>query len=333
MKHLKRIFEYNDDNLYQFYKDDIDKIAFDRITKTPKKTIYNKWLLDLYKKKKLKLEDIQKAEKYISIFDKPNVYKKLGGVIKIKELDSIQELFKLIQPYYKVEFLDNKDKEEFIKEKCLIKEFKNYYLYVPETHEESIWLGNGTQWCTAADSAESEQTFNSYVKQGKLYILISKTDTKEKYQIHFQSGQFMDITDGDVMLDDDFYDDDIDDIIRYFIDIYGCECYRIFMPDILEEYNIKGDFMLYATESVMSSSYKKTFIKLNIDKNKSNDSHREYIIDCLLKNKIVDLDYIKEDEFYISAEDIFIISVNNNFYYSLNDDIDTISALLDFLFQ
>jgi hypothetical protein len=203
------------DKIYQYYSDDINKKDFDIITKTPKKTIYNKWLLDLYKKKKLKLEDIEKADKYISIFDKPNVYNKLGGLKIIDTLDSIQQLFKLIKPFYKIEYLDDKDKEEFIKEKCLVKEFNNFYLYIPTTHEESKYLGTGTQWCTAADSDESEKTFEEYIKEDSLFILISKTNPKEKYQIHIRQSQFMNVND-ETAKDTFDYNNNLD-IIDYFM--------------------------------------------------------------------------------------------------------------------
>ena len=92
---VSRICEYNVEKLYQ-YNNDIDKNAFDVITNTPKKTIYINWLLNLYRNKKLKLEDMQKADMYIKIFNNPNVYNKLGGINIINNLKSIQELFKLI---------------------------------------------------------------------------------------------------------------------------------------------------------------------------------------------------------------------------------------------
>ena len=109
----------------------------------------------------------------------------------------------------------------------------------------------------------------------------------------------MDVDDIDVNIEDNFYNTAyIDDILKYFIGIYGCECYRIFVPDILKKYNIKGDFILYSREHPMGG-YHNTFIKLNIDVNKSEDMQREYIIDCLLKNEIIDIEYVRSDEFFM----------------------------------
>ena len=61
-----------------------------------------------------------------------------------------------------------------------------------------------TRWCT---SAPGLSYFNTYIKQGPLYVLVDKTDTevgeisglpKHRYQFHFPSNQFMDVSDRQV---------------------------------------------------------------------------------------------------------------------------------------
>lgn len=63
-----------------------------------------------------------------------------------------------------------------------------------------------TRWCT---SAPGLSYFNTYIKQGPLYVLVDKTDTeigdvsglpKHRYQFHFPSNQFMDINDRQINL-------------------------------------------------------------------------------------------------------------------------------------
>ena len=63
-----------------------------------------------------------------------------------------------------------------------------------------------TRWCT---SAPGLSYFNTYIKQGPLYVLVDKTDTevgeisglpKHRYQFHFPSNQFMDVSDRQVNL-------------------------------------------------------------------------------------------------------------------------------------
>lgn len=63
-----------------------------------------------------------------------------------------------------------------------------------------------TRWCT---SAPGLSYFNTYIKQGPLYVLVDKTDTevgevsglpKHRYQFHFPSNQFMDVSDRQINL-------------------------------------------------------------------------------------------------------------------------------------
>ena len=63
-----------------------------------------------------------------------------------------------------------------------------------------------TRWCT---SAPGLSYFNTYIKQGPLYVLVDKTDEnvgevsglpKHRYQFHFPSNQYMDINDRQINL-------------------------------------------------------------------------------------------------------------------------------------
>ena len=63
-------------------------------------------------------------------------------------------------------------------------------LAVPETEEASCELGRGTKWCTAA---EKDNMFRHYSKRGPLYVWRDKNGGK--YQLHFETQQFMDAKD------------------------------------------------------------------------------------------------------------------------------------------
>jgi hypothetical protein len=67
----------------------------------------------------------------------------------------------------------------------------------PMDEAAACYYGQGTQWCTAG---RSNNMFNRYNKDGKMYILLPKNPQYdgEKYQLHFSSEQFMDETDADV---------------------------------------------------------------------------------------------------------------------------------------
>lgn len=74
--------------------------------------------------------------------------------------------------------------------------FGNYEVYIPKTYAASCKLGSGTTWCTASTS--SQNYFDSYTRQGNLYILINVNDPSKKYQIHFETNSFMNKDDRNV---------------------------------------------------------------------------------------------------------------------------------------
>lgn len=153
---------------------------------------YGKWLLSLYKNKRLKLEDLYKAKEYLSYF---NQY---SNVIQNKDINtykSLNDLYNVVSTY-----MDNpnqasskKDAIRKIKEGAQkVYEDNNWLIIVPHTQEASCYYGKGTQWCTAA--SKTNNMFDYYNEQGPLYININKS-TNEKYQFHFESNSFMDETD------------------------------------------------------------------------------------------------------------------------------------------
>ena len=276
---VSRICEYNVEKLYQ-YNNDIDKNAFDVITNTPKKTIYINWLLNLYRNKKLKLEDMQKADMYIKIFNNPNVYNKLGGINIINNLKSIQELFKLIKPYYKIENVDKEHKNNFIYEKCFVKEFKNYNLYIPKTFKESQFLGKNTQWCTAQNGEDSKQTFYEYNSNGELYIFISKENPKYKLQLHTYTAQFTDLDDESMFMSCSYlieFIQDNEDIINYIKDI----SLQMYMYIMVSTMNMK----------IIDSTYvaKYNFILYNL----SNQFGVDFDYENIILDKLEDIDSIE----------------------------------------
>lgn len=74
----------------------------------------------------------------------------------------------------------------------------NVRIVVPEDEPAACYYGRGTRWCTAA--TRGSNYFDNYNSQGPLYILLPKKPQYEgeKYQLHFPSGQFMDLNDDPV---------------------------------------------------------------------------------------------------------------------------------------
>jgi hypothetical protein len=93
---------------------------------------------------------------------------------------------------------------------------------VPEDQDAACYYGQGTAWCTASTS--STNYFDHYSKDGPLYVIIPKQSNHdgEKYQLHFESGQYMDEGDGSINLQ------------RLFTE-------RFTNPSTFEFFNEKGD--------------------------------------------------------------------------------------------
>ena len=73
----------------------------------------------------------------------------------------------------------------------------NILVVIPLTHAASCKYGSHTRWCTTYSTADSY--FNQYSREGPLFIIIDR-QKDEKWQLHFESGQYMDATDSPVPL-------------------------------------------------------------------------------------------------------------------------------------
>lgn len=198
MRQMMNLNEISSEKLHTYYSD-IDQDVFNKIVKAdptqkPDGSVgsYTKWMLNLYKKGNLKLEDLYKATEYIGLYIKNKQHLKGVDMNKFK---SLSELFNVIQPFIENpdEFKSNKEKYNEIKDGAeKLYEDEKWIVIHPKTKEASCLYGKGTQWCTAAE--QSDNMFDYYNEEGKLYININK-ETGKKYQFHFESGQFMDEND------------------------------------------------------------------------------------------------------------------------------------------
>ena len=188
------------DDIHLKYYNDIPKDVFEKIvsadpTYRPNKMgKYGKWLLMLYKTKKLKLEDLYKATNYLTCF------KNYINVLPNKDINvykSLQALYDDIRPYMDGNAATSKsDEVRKIKEGAeKVYEDNEWLVIIPHTQEASCYYGKGTQWCTAAE--HSQNMFDTYNSGGNLYINIRKSDGA-KFQFHFESNSYMDATDSEI---------------------------------------------------------------------------------------------------------------------------------------
>lgn len=208
----------------KFYKD-IDLEDYNAIIKADptynkEKDIfgkYTKWLLKLYKQKKLRIEDLYKFTDYLTAFDK------FKQKLEKKDINQYKDGVDL---YYAVshlldggddddDLLSNRELERKIKseESEKLYEDDEWVVINPKTERASCYYGKGTQWCTAAD--RSNNMFDYYHDKGNLYININKK-TGDKYQFHFENQEFMGANDNPIDIYEFFQKND--NLAEFYMD-------------------------------------------------------------------------------------------------------------------
>ena len=167
---------------------------------TPNKQ-YTPWLARMYINGGVKLEDLNRGN-ILGIYDIGKRRRMLRPEHNdINAFKSYEDFEGTMRLGYDLDSIDNTEKK--VQEKGQAsKVFENDDVLVVVPHDEAAACRYGaeTHWCTAA--TKGENYFNHYSRQGKLYIIIPKNPQhdKEKYQLHFPTGQFMDEDDRDISL-------------------------------------------------------------------------------------------------------------------------------------
>lgn len=195
IKKIKCIIEENSLNIEdiweKYYKEKIpyqkykEIIAIDPTYQGGEKMgRYGKWLIEQYRRGK------EIGEKTREIIKKYERLKRIIGNIDIMKYDE-EGIREYIEEREKEGIrTSNREKEEKIKE-GIIKGYEDnkWLVIIPLTKEASCYYGRGTKWCTSA--TKSENKFEFYNNQGKLYINIDKQKGK-KYQFFFENREFND---------------------------------------------------------------------------------------------------------------------------------------------
>jgi hypothetical protein len=169
---------------------------------TPNKE-YVQWLTKVYANQGIKLEDIiSRGNSALRMYHEFKVKKILPaeyrdiGRIDFAGLESIAQNLDLRNALAAKEEQDaaktvDKGEAETVFENEAVR------IIVPKNEAASCYYGQGTRWCTAG---RDNNMYDRYARDGDLYILLPKQPKYdgEKYQLHFQSGQFMDEGDNSV---------------------------------------------------------------------------------------------------------------------------------------
>jgi predicted kinase len=208
------------DDIYKNYYKSIKRDEFNQIVSADPTSIldngvpkkmgnYSKWLLNLYMRKNLKLEDLYKATEYLELFSKnKNILSKDNNITDINKIKSLPDLFQIVSkfrtsPKPDVESIENEEdlltNEYFVERgEAIKKDLGGWIVVIPKSLNASKFYGCTSEWCTLFP-----ERFEYYSKYGDLNIFINKSkvntdDSERRVQIHVESGQFMDMDDSSI---------------------------------------------------------------------------------------------------------------------------------------
>lgn len=180
---------------------------------------YAKLLITLFQKNTLQFEDLDKAKEYLEYVYQHKIPVDLG---KIKQLG---DLYNIVKDYIAK---DTRSLDEILKilskdEFKVLHNGEKWFIFQPLTEKAACYLGVSTEWCTTwgpyslnKKHKDRSNQFSNYSSRGPLFIMVNKNDFDDKYQFHFESGQFMDKNDRRINTSLFFSDKNKLEVLYYF---------------------------------------------------------------------------------------------------------------------
>lgn len=154
---------------------------------------YLQWAVNRFVAGEYELIDLVELQEDLTEFVKisQSLPQEQRDLNKIKSLDGLRAILK---PFADIEIKSKKQKEREMKQALYDNgEIEVYYkdngltILIPKTMKAAIYIGRGTEWCTAYTEAPNQ--FHEY-NNGPLYTIITKK--LGKMQFHFQNNEFKD---------------------------------------------------------------------------------------------------------------------------------------------
>jgi hypothetical protein len=154
----------------------------------------------------IKVEDIFKYKKYFDVFKRNKRKYPYKDINQYKDNQSdIAQFIKISTEIASEEEKDISNKSGVSKsekyQSLKMGEVDGFEIYKFPQGKKDLYkancdLGSGTEWCTA--TGNTSNWFNDYIGKGPIYVIINKSNPKEKYQFQYESGQYMDKDDVDI---------------------------------------------------------------------------------------------------------------------------------------
>ena len=189
----------------------IDRNTFNTILDAPQKdSAFATWLTSRVagtKKVKpiIKKEDISKYKKYLDIFKRNKREYPLKDINMVKDQNALDGFIKKSREIQAKEEGDISQQKGVSKSekytKLKLGEVDGYEIFKfpkgsKDLYGASCELGAGTSWCTSTGNTDA--WFLDYIDQGDIYVIINKSNPKDKYQFHYESNSYMDPNDIDI---------------------------------------------------------------------------------------------------------------------------------------
>ena len=192
---------------------------------------YVTWIIRQYTKNNIRYEDIYKLKDDLAVFLKTKGQHKRLGVNSDINQYNWQSLARVADQLGSTELAEPTADAGPVEDADVLYNGPLGILSIPRTQAASCKLGSGTRWCTAA---EKNNMYKHYSKYGPLYVWHDKK-RKEKYQFHFETGQFMDAQDQPLTAEDAGYFMDENPVTKRLFDQNHDKFEQILQR--LEDYN------------------------------------------------------------------------------------------------
>ena len=153
----------------------------------------------------IKKEDISKYKTYLDIFKRNKREYPLKDINMVKDQNALDGFIKKSREIQAKEEGDISQQKGVSKSekytKLKLGEVDGYEIFKfpkgsKDLYGASCELGAGTSWCTATGNTDT--WFLDYIDQGDIYVIINKSNPKDKYQFHYESNSYMDPNDIDI---------------------------------------------------------------------------------------------------------------------------------------
>ena len=174
-------------------------------TDPTQKGIYMQWILTKILKdpQRNRPEDLPRLKKDLEAFEEHKAKLPNKDINAYKEFSDV---YGAIEPLTKPKNLTAAQKRAATRQRKLeaarsdvtdVYNGAEGWIKIPNTQAAACHLGQNTRWCTAA---RSNNMYDHYAKTDKLFVIYDK-ETRQRFQLHIDTGQFSDVTDKMIGMD------------------------------------------------------------------------------------------------------------------------------------